>query len=463
MPFLLPRAPAVDRHVAANLISWWNERRLGQLNLPVRVLSGIVAGAGHFMHCDAPVAVAYGLRLWLCTNANVDRGVRRHAGPPPRVATVGSVTPEPVSDAVLDDLRARLRATRRPPHPEGFGWERGTAPEYLAGLVEEWAERYDWRVHEARIRALPWVQTTGLRLVHQRVDVDAPTVVLLHGWPDSVLRFERVLPLLDDLNVVLPAYPGYPFSAPAEAATETAIADAVAAAMAELGVDRYVVSGGDIGASVAAATAERHAECVAALHLTNVPFAHIGDSVPDGLSEDERVYLAAVDRWQRDEGAYMHQQSTKPHTLAAALDDSPAGLLAWILEKLRSWSDCGGDVESVFSRDEILTWVTAYWVTGTIGTALSTYMRTWAPPSRIDVPTVVTLFPADLTLAPREWAERFYDLRAYGVNPDGGHFTAWERPRAYVAGVKTAIALTRTGHVDEPNGHATGTETASDG
>lgn len=449
-----------DEHYLAE-----NERRLGQLDLPVRVLWGaedawiptdtgervaslirgasfsIVAGAGHLVHYDAPVALADELRVWLSTHAGADREARRRAFPPRRAAAVGSVAPEPVADAVLDDLRARLRATRRPVLPVGFGWERGTAPEYLAGLVEEWAERYDWRVHEARIRALPWVQTTGLRLVHQRVDVDAPTVVLLHGWPDSVLRFDRVLPLLDDVNVVLPAYPGYPFSAPAEAATETAIADTVAAALAELGVDQYVISGGDIGASVAAAAAERHAAHVAALHLTNVPFAHIGDGVPDDLSDDERAYLAAVDRWQRDEGAYMHLQSTKPHTLAAALDDSPAGLLAWILEKLRSWSDCGGDVESVYSREEILTWVTAYWVTGTIGTALSTYVGTWVPPGRIDVPTVVTLFPADLTLAPREWAERFYDLRAYGVNPDGGHFTAWERPEAYVAGLKAAVDL----------------------
>ena len=442
-----------------------NERRLGQLDLPVRVLWGaedawippdtgerladlirgasfsIVAGAGHLMHYDAPVALADELRVWLSTHAGADREARRPPFPPREAAAVGSVALEPVADAVLDDLRARLRAARRPVLPEGFGWERGTAPEYLAGLVEEWAERYDWRVHEARIRALPWVQTTGLRLVHQRVDVDAPTVVLLHGWPDSVLRFDRVLPLLDDVNVVLPAFPGYPFSAPAEGASETAIAATVAAALAELGVDRYVVSGGDVGAGVAADVAKRHAAHVAALHLTNVPFAHVDEGVPDDLSQDERAYLAAVGHWQRDEGAYMHQQSTKPHTLAAALNDSPTGLLAWILEKLRSWSDSGGDVESVFSREEILTWATAYWVTGTIGTSFSTYVEPRAPLGRIAVPTVVTLFPADLTLAPREWAERFYDLRAYEVNPDGGHFTAWERPEAYVAGVRATVDL----------------------
>lgn len=283
------------------------------------------------------------------------------------------------------------------------------------------------------------MRTSGLRALRQRGD--GPTVVLLHGWPDSVLRFERVLPLLRDLDVIVPAYPGYPFSAPAEGASETAIADVVADALAELEVDRYVVSGGDIGASVAAAVAERHASQVTALHLTNVPFAHVGEDVPEDLSDDERAYLAAVDRWDRDEGAYMHQQSTKPHTLAAALNDSPAGLLAWMLEKLRSWSDCGGDVESVFSRGEILTWATAYWVTDTIGTAFSNYVETWTPPSRIDVPTVVTFFPAELTLAPREWAARFYDLRRYTLESDGGHFTAWERPEAYVASIRAAVDL----------------------
>ncbi len=262
-------------------------------------------------------------------------------------------------------------------------------------------------------------------------------VVLLHGWPDSVLRFERALPLLADVDVVVPALPGYPFS-DAPGMSTTAMADVVAELMAGLGYDRYVVSGGDIGSAVGAALASRHPERVAALHLTDVPFSHSREVDRDALTQPERDYLTTARRWQRAEGGYMHEQSTKPHTLAPGLADSPAGLLAWIVEKLRAWSD---DYAASFSRDEVLTWVTAYWVTNTIGSSFSPYFEPRAPLGRIDVPTVVTLFPADITTAPREYAERFYDLRSYAVQPDGGHFGAWERPEAYVSGVHTALEL----------------------
>ncbi len=267
--------------------------------------------------------------------------------------------------------------------------------------------------------------------------------MLLHGWPDSVLRFERVLPLLRDLDVVVPALPGYPF---APALTEPgmstmAMAVVVADLMAALGYERYVVSGGDIGSGVAEALAARHPDRVAALHLTDVPFSHLARTDPADLTEDERDYLAAARRWQRAEGGYAHEQSTKPHTLAAALGDSPAGLAAWIVEKLRSWTDCGGDVESVFTRDALLTWITAYWVTGTIGTSFSPYYEERDPVGRVEVPTAVTLFPADLVLAPRAYAERWFDLRVWDVQPDGGHFAAWERPEAFAAGVRAAVGL----------------------
>src|SRR5215207_8039875 len=153
--------------------------------------------------------------------------------------------PPRIEQAVLDDLRARLRAWR----PVGLtgvaGWERGTEPGYLAELVAYWPEHYDWRPHEDGIRALPWARAAGARVVHQRSDdPDATAVVLLHGWPDSVLRYERVLPLLEDLHVVVPALPGYPFAAPsAERDVSSAdMAEVTAAAMSALGYERYVVS-----------------------------------------------------------------------------------------------------------------------------------------------------------------------------------------------------------------------------
>jgi pimeloyl-ACP methyl ester carboxylesterase len=357
-----------------------------------------------------------------------------------------SDAPAPAEPELLDDLRRRLLAFRPVVLPPAVGWQRGTDPDYLAEVLRFWANEYDWREHEDRIRARPWVRTEAegfaARSVHQRAAHDsAPAVVLLHGWPDSVLRFERVLPLLSDLHVVVPALPGYPFADPLTRTgmSTTAMAGVVAGVMAELGYPRYVVSGGDIGSGVAEALAAAHPDRVSALHLTDVPYHH-ALSIPEAdLSEAEQGYLAAGRHWTRTEGGYLQEQATKPHTLAVGLGDSPAGLAAWIIEKLRGWSDCGGDVESVFPRDDLLTWVSAYWVTGTIGSSFSPYYERRAPVGRLEVPTAVSIFPHDLVRAPRSVAERFFDLRLFHEHPAGGHFAAWERPDDYLWGLRRAL------------------------
>jgi pimeloyl-ACP methyl ester carboxylesterase len=319
--------------------------------------------------------------------------------------------------------------------------------------VRYWADSYDWREHESRILAYPWTRTSAhgfaARSIHQRADDEsAPAVVLLHAWPDSVLRFERVLPLLRDLNVVVPALPGFPFAEPltTQGMSTTVMADVVAGVMSELGYERYVLSGGDIGSEVAEALAAAHPDRVAALHLTDVPDAYLSCIDANDLSEAEKKYLDADRQWQLSEGAYMHEQATKPHTLAVGLGDSPAGLAAWIIEKLRSWSDCGGDVESVFAREDLLTWISAYWVTGAIGTSFSPYVKADKSGERHDIPTAFSMFPHDLVNAPRSFAERFFDVRFWDERPDGGHFAAWERPDAYVAGVRAAIATRTSPH-----------------
>jgi pimeloyl-ACP methyl ester carboxylesterase len=350
--------------------------------------------------------------------------------------------PEPVDDAALEDLRRRLRATRLLDGVPG-GWERGTEPGYLAELVEYWAEQYDWRAAEARILALPWVRTAnGLRALHQRsADPDAPTVVLLHGWPDSFLRFERVLPLLREVHVVVPCLPGYPYAG-VPGSSGAAMADPIAAMLAELGAERYVVSGGDIGSGVAEALARRSPDRVAALHLTDVPSSHLAAIDPESRTPDERRYAAAVEQWRMREGGYLAEQATRPNTLAAALGDSPAGLAAWIVEKLRGWSDCDGDVESVFPRDDLLTWVTLYWLTGSVGTSFAPYALREPPVhGRVAAPTAVTLFPVDPVHAPREYAQRTFDVRVWDEQRSGGHFAAWERPEAFVQGVRAALRL----------------------
>lgn len=369
-----------------------------------------------------------------------------------RVALDGFAPPA-TSPAVLDDLRTRLHGYRRVALPPGLGWERGVDGDYLAELLDHWAGSYDWREHEERIRSWPWTQTrlaaTPVRAVHQRSsEASAVPVLLLHGWPDSVLRFERLLPLLPDVHLVVPALPGFPFAAPVPQGGLSAgeLAEVVADAVAELGYDRYVVSAGDVGCDVAEALAARHPGRVAALHLTDVSQYHFLVDPPGDLSAAELAYVDHGRAWQQGEGGYMHEQSTKPHTLAVGLGDSPAGLAAWLVEKLRSWTDCTGDLASVFTADELLTWITAYWVSGSIGTSFTPYAAGGdAGPrtGRIEVPTAFTVFPHDLVNAPREFAGRFFDVRSWSEEAAGGHFAAWEQPEAYVRGVRTAVALAR--------------------
>jgi pimeloyl-ACP methyl ester carboxylesterase len=362
-----------------------------------------------------------------------------------------SVTSPPpaTSHHVVTDLRSRLQNFRAVSTAAAAApWERGVDARYLRDLISYWATDYDWAAQERRISAWPWVeagQRWKLRFIHQvSEETAAPPVVLLHGWPDSVLRFEKVLPLLTDLNIIVPALPGFPFAMPIPEGGLSAVslADAVADAVADLGYERYVISAGDVGCDVAEAMAARYPERVLALHLTDVSQYHFLAGLPDDLSEAERDYVSFGHRWQASEGGYMHEQSTKPQTIATALGDSPAGLAAWILEKLRAWTDNGGDVEAVFTRDELLTWITAYWVTESIGTSFTPYAAGGGKPwDRIEAPAVFTVFPRDLVNAPREFADRFFDVRVWKEFSIGGHFAAWERPADYAWGVREAVRL----------------------
>ncbi|WP_405497531.1 epoxide hydrolase family protein [Nocardia sp. NBC_00511] len=344
---------------------------------------------------------------------------------------------------MIDDLRERLQRTRRVTTPWSADETRGITGARLDQLLERWVNGYDWSVHERRIAELPWVTVqaggTELRVIHRRsVSPDAPVVVLLHGWPDSVLRFERVLPLLADLNVVVPALPGFPFAAPLEgsAMSVNRIAEIVADALTELGYTRYTVSGGDVGGMIAEILAAQHPDRVTALHLTNIAPLRALTADRAQLAPDAVAYLDRSAQWFRTEGGYIAEQSTRPNTLAIALGDSPAGLAAWIVEKLESWSD-----DSAFTDDDLLTWVTAYWATGAIATSFATYVEPAAFAARIDTPTVLSVFSRDIKPEPRSYAEAFLNIRDYVEHPAGGHFAAWEQPEAYVADLRRAVQL----------------------
>ncbi|WP_254206191.1 epoxide hydrolase family protein [Nocardia alni] len=343
----------------------------------------------------------------------------------------------------MDEIRDRLQRTRRVTIPWSEDPARGIDGAFLDELLERWANGYDWGVHERRISELPWETVrsgaTDLRVIHRRsANPGAPVVVLLHGWPDSVLRFERVLPLLADMNVVVPALPGFPFAAPLTDAgmSVNRMAGIVADALDELGYSRYTLSGGDVGGAVAEILAAQHPDRAASLHLTNVAPQHAFTADPAKLAPDAAAYLGRAAQWFRTEGGYIAEQSTRPNTLAVALGDSPAGLAAWIVEKLQGWSD-----ESAFTVDDLLTWVTAYWVTGTIGTSFATYTEPATLPGRVETPTVLSVFPHDIKPEPRSYAEAFLNIREYVEHRAGGHFAAWEQPEAYAGDVRRAVEL----------------------
>ncbi len=353
--------------------------------------------------------------------------------------------PEVVPDEALDDVRERLRRFRSVPSVDAAPWELGVDTGWLSELVRFWADEYDWRPHEDALRRRPWALVDGevpIRLLHHRVGDDAPTVLLLHGWPDSVLRFDRVVPLLRDCNLVIPALPGFPFAAavPGGGMRAKDIGAAVGSAVASLGYREYVVSAGDVGTDVAEGLLEAHSSSVSALHFTDISQYHFLHGLPSDLTAEERRYVEHGRAWQAAEGGYMHEQGTKPATIAAALGDSPAGLAAWIGEKLRSWTDCDGDLGTVFSPDDAVTWIAAYWHTGSIGTSFTPYaVPSPKPAGRVAIPTVFTVFPKDLVNAPRSFAGRFFDVREFRMLEHGGHFAAWEQPRDYAEGVRSAL------------------------
>lgn len=350
-----------------------------------------------------------------------------------------------VADFELDDLRQRLAATRQPTLPQGLGWSRGIDADVLARLLAFWRDGYDWRAHEARIVNLPW-ETVGsgeqaLHVVHRRAaSADAPVVVLIHGWPDSVLRFERVLPLVD-AHVVIPALPGFPFARELTrpGVSVVVMASMIADAMAALGYNRYVVSAGDIGADIAEQMAHQYPERVGALHLTNISPLHAVFADRSTLDADDLAYLDKAAVWQRKEGGYIAVQSTKPHTLAPALADSPAGLAAWLAEKLQGWS------HTPFSDDDLLAWISAYWFTGTIGTSFGPYVEFAPPVQYVSTPTVLSAFSHDTKPAPRGFASRFVNVQEFIEHEPGGHFAAWEEPALYAADLGRAITLAASG------------------
>ena len=357
-----------------------------------------------------------------------------------------------IPQADVDDLAERLARTRWPASLPGAGWDRGAPVAYVRELAGYWRTSFDWRAAEARLNSYPQYTTEvdgqKIHFLHVKSpERGATPLLLLHGWPGSVVEFTDLIgPLTDPaayggdpagaFHLVIPSLPGYGFSGPL---TETGWTDGRAAAalvelMDRLGYQRYGVQGGDVGAFIAPLMGRAVPDRIIGVHLNALVTFPTGDPADmAALTEAERARLAAMQQWQERSGAYLQIQGTRPQTIAHALTDSPAGLLAWIVEKFQDWTDPAAELpEDAVDRDRILTDVSIYWFTGTAGSAAHTYYERfndpamWRPRDRGTVPTAVAVFTTDVTV--RRFADKLHHVVRWSEFNRGGHFAALEAP-----------------------------------
>ncbi|MCP5145132.1 MAG: epoxide hydrolase [Gammaproteobacteria bacterium] len=354
-----------------------------------------------------------------------------------------------IPDAVIGDLKQRINNTRWPDQIPGSGWDYGTDTAYLRELLAYWADGFDWRAVEARLNSFPHYQAEIDRLRIHYIHApsardDALPLLLLHGWPSSFVQMLDVLPLLNDpdnhgapgapaFHVVVASLPGYGFSSlpdfrgvgfPQTAARLTTLMHDI------LGYQRYGLRGSDLGANTSVQMALAHPEQVAGVHLSGIIGA-LGVSEPPRFTAAEQDFIKASAAIE-GEIAYARMHMSKPQTLGQALNDSPAGLAAWIIEKFRAWGDTGGDIEFRFSKDDLLTNLMIYWATGTINSSVRMYyefVRDRGLTGKVEVPVGMLMSHKDLfPPAPREFGERLYNVQRWTDTHVGGHFLEWEEP-----------------------------------
>ena len=345
-----------------------------------------------------------------------------------------------VPDAQIANLRERLARTRFPDEPPLEPWSTGTSLAYLRELVGYWKDRFDWRAQETRINSLRQytlpIGGIDVHFIHEPArDPRAMPLLLMHGWPGSIVEFLELIPLLRGrFTIVAPSLPGYTLSfrpgQPRFGVEE--IADLLAELMRRLGYERFGAQGGDWGGFIASRLAAKYPERLTGIHL-NLLAVRRDPKIP-AASPEEQAYLAELARWLKEETGYQWIQGTKPQTLAYALSDSPAGLAAWICEKFHRWSDHDGSLETAIARDAMLANISLYWFTGAIGSSFWPYYarlhRGW-PFDTVGVPTGYAEFPREILRPPRSLAEKTYiNLQRWTVMEKGGHFAALEQPRA---------------------------------
>lgn len=372
---------------------------------------------------------------------------------PPRPFTID------VPDGELSDLRRRLAATRWPGSIPGSGWDYGADVAYIRSLCDYWRTSYDWRLHERALNAHPQylceVDGVDIHFWHIRGQGGAPLpLLLIHGWPGSLAEFLDIIGPLSapaahgltgepPFDLVIPSLPGFGFSGkPRDRGWGVSrIASSFHTLMTrELGYSRYGVQGGDWGGIISAKMASVYGDSIAGAHLNFVV------ALPPGeMDDEEKAFWEQRNRFQAQETGYSNIQGTKPDSLTVAQSDSPAGLAAWIVEKFRAWSDCGGVVESAFTRDQLLTNLMLYWLPNSAASAARIYYESMRDPGaffypRVETPTGIAVFPKEPWRAPRRWAEERFNVVHWTEMPRGGHFAAMEQPALLAGDIRAFFA-----------------------
>lgn len=361
-----------------------------------------------------------------------------------------------IQDSTLEELYSRLSNTRWPNQLKGSDWERGMKKDYLQSLVGYWQNDYDWRAQEKELNSYSQfkckIDGINIHFIWEKGKGKNPTpIILTHGWPDSFLRYKKIINKLtdparfggdpnDSFDVIVPSLPGFGFSDKPELSgyNNARVAELWIKLMTEnLGYSKFAAAGGDIGSGVTRYMALNHPQLLIGIHLTDVGIIRdlLVASDESKLSQAEIAYKKTAQQWMAQEAGYISIQSTKPQTLSYGLSDSPVGTAAWILEKFRSWSDCKGQLENSYSKDELLTNVMIYWLTNTLSSSVNMYYEnthSLPPMGKIEIPTGIALFAQDILLPPKEWTVKNLNIVQWTEIPRGGHFTAMEEPDLFV-------------------------------
>ena len=352
-----------------------------------------------------------------------------------------------ISQPAIDDLKFRIKQTRWTDEIKGSGWQYGADLSYMKELADYWVDKFDWRKVEEEINEYPnyIAKIDGVKIHFLQIKGKGKTsvpLIITHGWPGSFMEMNKLIALLTtnpefSFDLIIPSIPGFGFSQKINApgCNLWFIGDLWSKLIKELGYEKVLAQGGDLGAGVSTALASKHPENMLGLHLNYIPGSYFPFLSPDEkFTEEEIQSLKNTEDWYTAEGAYAHQHRTKPLTLGYALNDSPVGLCAWIIEKFHGWSDCNGNIESVFTKDELLSNVSLYWFTETIHSSIRLYNENSRAPLHfskndfINIPVGIARFQKEDPFPTRKFIERGYNIHHWTDIPIGGHFAAMEQP-----------------------------------